>query len=222
MREPNRIRVLIVDDHPMVQDGLELFISLSAGLTCVGKASSGEEALSRCGELQPDVVLMDIVMPGMGGIAATEAIRQRFSNIQVLALTSFAEPDLVQQALKAGAIGYVLKNVRSTTLADAIRSAYERRSVMAPEATEALVEAVSRREPLVEELSERELGILILVADGHTNTAIGQRLHIAESTARFHVSNILSKLGAHNRAEAVRLAIARGLIDPKAGASDRG
>jgi NarL family two-component system response regulator LiaR len=198
----------------MVQDGLQMFISLSAGLECVGKANSGEEGLAFCDKLKPDVVLMDLVMPGMGGIAATEAIRQRYPAIQVLALTSFAEPDQVQQALEADAIGYVLKNVRAATLAEAIRSAHDRRSVMAPEATEALVQAVSRREPLVEELSERELKILGLVAEGCTNVAIAHRLHIAESTARFHVSNILAKLSAHNRAEAVRIAIARGLIKP--------
>ena len=210
-----RIWVLVVDDHPMVQDGLQLFISTSAGMECVGKANSGEEGLALCERLKPDVVLMDLVMPGMGGIAATKAIRQRYPAIQVLALTSFAEPDLVQQALEAGAIGYVLKNLRAATLAEAIRSAHDRRSVMAPEATEALVQAVSRREPMVEKLSEREVEILSLVAEGCTNEGIARRLHIAESTARFHVSNILSKLGAQNRAEAVRIAMSRGLIKPE-------
>jgi NarL family two-component system response regulator LiaR len=150
----------------------------------------------------------------MGGIEATRAIRNRYSSVQIIALTSFAEPDLVQQVLKAGAIGYVLKNVRAETLADAIRAAHDRRRVLAPEATEALVQAVQREDTGAEELSAREIAVLSLVADGLTNTEIAARLWIAESTARFHVSNILSKLGAHNRAEAVRLAIEHKLITP--------
>jgi len=212
MTPQRRIRVLVVDDHPMVQDGLRLFISLSAGLECVGQASSGEEAIVQCAQLQPDVILMDLVMPGIGGIEAIKAIRQRTNTVQIVALTSFAEPDLVQQALKAGAIGYVLKNVQATALADAIRAAADRRRVMAPEATEALVQAMQRDDLPDAELTERELAVLGLVAEGLTNSEIAARLWIAESTARFHVSNILSKLGAHNRAEAVRLAIEHGLM----------
>ena len=212
MTQQKRIRVLVVDDHPMVQDGLQLFISHSAGLEHVGQAQSGEEAIVRCEELKPDVVLMDLIMPGMGGVQAIRAIRERDRAVQIIALTSFAEPDLVQQALKAGAISYVLKNVRAEMLAEAIRAAYQRRSVMAPEATEALVRAMQREDLPEVDLSERELAVLGLVADGLTNAEIAGRLWIAESTVRFHVSNILSKLGAHNRAEAVRLAIERNLL----------
>jgi NarL family two-component system response regulator LiaR len=203
---------MVVDDHPMVQDGLQTFISLSAGLEHVGQAQSGEDAIASCAALKPDVILMDLVMPGMGGIEAIKVLRQRYSTVQIVVLTSFAEPDLVEQALKAGAIGYVLKNVRAAALADAIRAAYDRRRVLAPEATEALVQAMQRDDLAQVELSERELAVLGLVADGLTNAEIAGRLWIAESTARFHVSNILSKLGAHNRAEAVRLAIERKLI----------
>jgi NarL family two-component system response regulator LiaR len=207
-----RIRVLIVDDHPMVLDGLQLFISLSAGMECVGQAQSGEEAILLCEKLKPDVILMDLVMPGMGGIEAIKAIRRRDSGVQIVALTSFAEPEQVQQALKAGAIGYVLKNVRAAELANAIRSAQARRSVMAPEATEALVQAMHRDASVGVELSERELAVLGLIVEGLTNAEIAARLWIVESTVRFHVSNILSKLGARNRAEAVRLAIEQKLI----------
>jgi NarL family two-component system response regulator LiaR len=209
-----RIRVLIADDHPMVLDGLQLFISLSAGMECIGQATSGEEAIAFCETLQPDVVLMDLVMPGIGGIQAIQAIRARHPGVQVLALTSFAEPELVQQALKAGAIGYVLKNVRSAELADAIRSAHARRSVLAPEATEALVQAMhrDRDQPVGSDLSERELAVLALIVEGLTNAEIAARLWIVESTVRFHVSNILSKLGARNRAEAVRLALQYKLV----------
>jgi NarL family two-component system response regulator LiaR len=205
------IRVLIVDDHPMVLDGLQTFISLSADLECVGQAQNGEEAIALCETLQPDVVLMDLVMPGMGGIYAIRAIRAHNNTVQVVALTSFAEPELVQQALEAGAIGYVLKHVRASELANVIRSARSRRSVMAPEATEALVQAMHRNQPAAVELSERELAVLELVVEGLTNAEIAARLWIVESTVRFHVSNILSKLGARNRAEAVRLAFEYGL-----------
>lgn len=212
MTESESIGVLVVDDHPMVQDGLRLFMSLSQGLECVGQAQSGEEAIALCEKLKPDVVLMDLVMPGMGGIQAIKTIRQRNSAIQVIALTSFAEPDLVKQALKAGAIGYVLKNVQAAALADAIRSAHNRRTVLAPEATEALVQSLDSDDRPLEALSERELEILELIAEGLTNKAIAVRLSIAESTARFHTGNILSKLGAQNRAEAVKLAFDQHLI----------
>ena len=210
MMAQERIRVMVVDDHPMVQDGLRHFISLSSGLEYVGQAQSGEEAVSLCEALKPDVVLMDLIMPGIGGIEAIRRIRQRDTNIQFVALTSFADPELVQQALKAGAVGYVLKNVRMTELTDVIRSAQARRRVLAPEATEALVQAMDMAEQ--DDLSERELEILKLVAEGLTNTEIANRLWIAESTVRFHLGNIFSKLGARNRMEAVKVATARRLI----------
>jgi NarL family two-component system response regulator LiaR len=212
MTQARRIRVMVVDDHPIVQDGLRMLVQLSAGLEWVGQAQSGEEAIARCDEMQPDVVLMDLLMPGMGGVEAIKAIRQRRTTVQVIALTSFAEPDLVQQALKAGAISYVLKNVQAAALAEAIRAAYGRQSVMAPEATAALVQAMQRNTLDMEELSERELAVLCLIADGLTNNQIASRLSIAESTVRFHIGHIFLKLGAHNRAEAVRLAIEANLI----------
>jgi NarL family two-component system response regulator LiaR len=179
-------------------------------LEYVGQAQSGEEAVSLCEVLKPDVVLMDLVMPGIGGIEAIRRIRQQDTNIQCVALTSFADPELVQQALKAGAVGYVLKNVQMTELTDVIRSAQARRRVLAPEATEALVQAMDMAAQ--DDLSERELEILKLVAEGLTNTEIAHRLWIAESTVRFHLGNIFSKLNARNRMEAVKVATARRLI----------
>jgi len=218
MNEVDPIRVMIVDDHPIVQDGLKMVVSMSPGLSLVGQASSGEEAVSLCAAAssatRPDVILMDLIMPGMGGIEAIRRIRQAHPAIQIVALTSFAEPEQVQQALKAGAIGYLLKNVKAATLREAVRSACARRTVMAPEATEALVQAMNTRGAETNELSEREMEILKLVADGLTNAGIGERLYIAESTARFHVSNILLKLGASNRTEAVKIALERRLIKP--------
>lgn len=212
MKAQGDIRVLLVDDHPMVQDGLRHFIMLSSGLECVGQAQTGEEAITLCEQLKPDVVLMDLIMPGIGGIEAIRRIRQRDGNIQCVALTSFADPELVHQALKAGAVGYVLKNVRIGELTDAIRSAQARRRVLAPEATEALVQAMEKAESGEEDLSDRELEILKLVAEGLTNAEIAKRLWIAESTVRFHLSNVFSKLDARNRVEAVKLATARRLI----------
>jgi NarL family two-component system response regulator LiaR len=210
MTAQKRIRVMVVDDHPMVRDGLRHFISLSAGLEYVGQAQSGEEAVSLCEELKPDVILMDLMMPGIGGIEAIQRIRRQDPDVQLVALTSFADPKLVQQALKAGAVGYLLKNVGMNELTDAIRSAQARRRVLAPEATEALIQAMDMAQQ--DDLSERELEILKLVAEGLTNTEIANRLWIAEPTVRFHLGNIFSKLGARNRMEAVKLATARRLI----------
>jgi DNA-binding NarL/FixJ family response regulator len=207
-----RIRVLIVDDHPMVQDGLRLFIQMAQGLECVGLAQSGEEAIALCEQLRPDVILMDLVMPGMGGIEAIKAIRRGRPETQIIALTSFTAPELVQQALTAGAVGYLLKNVRAAELADAVRAVHNRQRVLAPEATEALVQAMQMDEYGEAQLSEREVEVLRLVADGLTNVEISTRLWIAESTVRYHISNVFSKLGARNRAEAVRLALSRRLI----------
>ncbi len=212
MTQEKRIRVMVVDDHPVVQDGLRMLVSLSAGLEWAGQAQSGEEAVAVCDDLRPDVILMDLLMPGIGGIEAIKRIRQQHSRVQIVALTSFAEPDMVQQALKAGAIGYVLKNVQAAALAETIRAAYSRQSVIAPEATAALVQAMQRDDTGKDELSDRELAVLRLVGDGLTNNQIASELSIAESTVRFHIGHIFSKLGAHNRAEAVRLAIEWNLI----------
>lgn len=210
MTAQKRIRVMVVDDHPMVRDGLRHFISMSSGLEYVGQAQSGEEAVSLCEELKPDVVLMDLMMPGIGGIEAIQRIRQQDPDVQFVALTSFADPKLVQQALKAGAAGYVLKNVNMTELTDAIRSVQARHRVLGPEATEALVQAMDMAGQ--DDLSERELEILKLVAEGLTNTEIANRLWIAESTVRFHLANVFSKLNARNRMEAVKIATAQRLI----------
>ena len=206
------IQVMIVDDHPMVRDGLKVFLSVSPGMECSGEASSGEEALDLCRAVKPDVVLMDLLMPGMGGVAAIQAIRQRLPQVRIIALTSFAEPDLVQQAIRAGAVGYLLKNMTMGDLAEAIRAAYAGRSVMAPEATAAMMQALSQPAGESIDLTERERQILSLMVDGLSNQEIAYRLVISESTARFHVSNILAKLGVNNRTMAVRTAIQLKLV----------
>lgn len=212
MSETNVIRVMVVDDHPVVRDGLKLFLTVSPDLECVGEAGSGEEALQRCAEVQPDVILMDLNLPGMDGAEATKQVRQQYPQTQVIALTSIEDKGLVQKALQAGAISYLLKNISMDMLSSAIRSAVAGQSTLSPEATQALMQAaVQPPEPEVE-LTDRELEVLALLADGLTNDAIGYRLHISPSTTRYHVSNILGKMNATNRTEAVRLAIEGNLL----------
>ena len=177
----------------------------------VAEAESGEEALRLCDEVQPDVILMDMVMPGMDGATATQAICKRHPGIQVVALTSFPEEGLVQKALQAGAISYLLKDVSADELAKAIRLAYVGRSTLAPEAVQALVHAVTHPKP-EQNLTEREQEVLSLLVKGLNNREIAERLVVSPSTARYHVSNILAKLGVTNRAEAVALALRHKLV----------
>ena len=212
MSDSKPIRVMLVDDHAVVRSGLGAFLLVYDDLELVGEAGSGEEAVRQCEQLHPDVVLMDLVMPGMDGAAATRAIRERWSDIQVLALTSFKEKELVEGALRAGAIGYLLKNVSADDLADAIRAAYEGRSTLAPEAALALIQATREPSPLGYDLTERKREVLELMTEGLSNPDIAGRLVMSRSTVKFHVSNILSKLGAASRTEAVALALQHKLI----------
>jgi NarL family two-component system response regulator LiaR len=212
MTASDPIRVLIVDDHSMVRRGLVAYLRAERDLEMVGEAGDGEEALAMCEEAQPDVVLMDLVMPRMDGAEATRAIRRRWPEMQVIALTSFQEADYVRDALQAGAIGYLLKNISGEDLADAIRSAHAGRSTLAPEAVKALVKPV-RTDPFTPgyDLTPREREVLGLLAEGLTNAQIAQRLAVSHATVKAHVSNILSKLGVSNRGEAVAVAIKHNL-----------
>lgn len=212
MTEQNRIRVMIVDDHTVVRGGLKYFLLAFDDMELIGEADSGEEALRLCSQVQPDVVVMDMVMPGMDGAEATRAIRERYPQVQVVALTSFQEEDLVQRALQAGAIGYLLKDVPADELAEAIRAAYAGRPTLAPEAAEALVHTATHPPKLGHDLTEREREVLALMIKGLNNVEIAERLVVSRSTVRFHVSNILSKLNASNRAEAVGLAVQHKMV----------
>jgi NarL family two-component system response regulator LiaR len=215
MMEANRIRVLIVDDHAVVRGGLRLFLLAFEDLELVGEASGGEKALELCAQVQPDVVLMDLVMPGMNGVETTRAIQERYPQIQVVALTSFPEEDLVNQALGAGAISYLLKNASAGELASAIRAAHVGRPTLAPEAAQALIKGRKSPGPpgLGHDLTGREREVLALMVQGMSNQAISEQLVISKSTTKFHVGHILSKLGANNRAEAAALALKHHLTD---------
>lgn len=206
------IRVMIVDDHAVVRSGLAAFLLVYDDLELVAEASSGAEALRLCANKQPHVVLMDLVMPEMDGAAATKAIKRQCPHIQVVALTSFREEELVQGALQAGAIGYLLKNVSADELADAIRAAHAGRPTLAPEATQALIHAATKPPEPHFDLTPRELEVLALVVQGLNNGEIAETLVISQSTAKFHVSSILSKLGVGSRTEATALAVQHKLV----------
>jgi NarL family two-component system response regulator LiaR len=212
MTEPTPIRVMLVDDHAVVRSGLGAFLMAFDDLSLVAEASSGEEAVAMCHRFRPDVVLMDLKMPGIDGAAATRKIREQCPEIQVIALTSFKEQELVEGALKAGAIGYLLKNVSADELADAIRSAHAGRPTLAPEAAQALIQSTRRPQTPGYDLTERELEVLALMIEGLSNPEIAERLIVSRSTVKFHVSNILSKLGAASRTEAVSLALKHDLL----------
>jgi NarL family two-component system response regulator LiaR len=206
------IRVMIVDDHTMVRRGLAAMLKVKPDLTLVGEASNGQEALQVCEAVRPDVILMDLVMPRMDGTTAIRAVRRHWPGVQVIVLTSFKDKDLVQEALQAGAISYLLKNVSSDDLAQAIRAALAGQSTLAPEATQALIQAAYQGPRPGHDLTPREREVLALMVEGLTNPEIAMRLMISASTARAHVSSVLSKLCVSNRAEAVARAFRLKLV----------
>jgi NarL family two-component system response regulator LiaR len=210
---PSRpIRVMLVDDHTMVRKGLTTFLKAFDDLELTGEAEGGIAAIKLCAQLQPDVILMDMVMPDMNGAEATRLIRQQFPNVQVIALTSFKEGDLIKNALEAGAIGYLLKDISADELAQAIRAAHSGRATLSPEAAQTLVETANQPPSPGLDLTEREREVLVLMIEGLNNTQIAVKLIVSPSTIKSHVSNILSKLGVASRTEAVTLALRNHIV----------
>lgn len=207
------IRVMLVDDHTMVRRGLATFLKVYDDLELVGEAADGETAVQLCGRILPDVVLMDMVMPDMDGVTATKKIRQQFPTVQVIALTSFKEEKLVQDALQAGAIGYLLKDISAAKLAQAIRDAHTGRSTLSPAAAQALIQATTQPPPPGHDLTEREQAVLALMVTGLNNSEIAEKLGVSPSTIKSHVSNTLSKLDVSSRTEAVALAVRYHLVE---------
>ena len=206
------IRVLLVDDHAVVRSGLSKFLMVNKDMQLVAEASDGVEAIEMAGIHTPDVILMDLMMPGMDGITATREIRRKYPNIKIIALTSFSEQNMVQGALQAGAIGYLQKNVTAVELANAIRSAYLGRMTLSSEAAEALAHSVTQSHLPGNELTERERDVLRCMVDGLNNSEIAARLVVSLGTVKFHISNIFQKLGVDSRVEAVKMAIEQKIV----------
>jgi NarL family two-component system response regulator LiaR len=208
------IRVLVVDDHAIVRKGIRALLAEVEGIEVAGEARDGEEALAQAEALRPDVVLMDLVMPGLDGIEATRAITARLPGIRILALTSFAADDKVFPAIKAGALGYLLKDSDPEELVQAIRRVHSGEPSLHPSIARKVLREVSRpakRPPTPEPLTSRELDVLRLVAQGMANQEIADQLHVSEATVRTHVSNILGKLHLANRVQATLYALREGL-----------
>ena len=213
-----KIKVLIVDDHQVVRQGLRTFLELQADVVVVGEAGDGQAAVEMARQLQPDVVLMDLVMPRLDGIAATQQVKALAPAVKVIALTSFTEDDKVFPAIQAGASSYLLKDVSPDELVEAIRAAYRGEARLHPDITRKLMEQVTRQSspaPMVtvEKLTEREVDVVRLVAQGRSNHEIAQELVISEKTVKTHISNILGKLHLDDRTQLAIYAIKTGLVD---------
>jgi two-component system, NarL family, response regulator LiaR len=209
-----RIKVMLVDDHNVVRQGLKMFLATQPDIEVVAEADNGQSALAAVAQHHPDVVLMDLVMPQMDGIATTQQIKSRYPEVEVIALTSFVEDSQVASVIKAGAIGYLLKDVQPTELAAAIRSAQRGEVHLHPEAARRLMQAIGPKEvaPIAEPLTEREIEVLRALARGESNKQIADALVVSEKTVKAHVSNILGKLGLQSRTQAVLYSLRHGMV----------
>lgn len=205
------IRILIVDDHSVVRQGLRMFLSLDPELEVIGEAGNGQEAIEMVKTLKPDVVLMDLLMPVMDGISATQIIRREHYDTEVIALTSVLEDASVVNAVRAGALGYLLKDTQADELCRAIKAAAAGQVQLSPKAAERLMREIRAPES-PEKLTERETEVLRLLATGKANKEIAAEMHISETTVKTHVSNILMKLGVPSRTQAALYAVRIGLV----------
>jgi DNA-binding NarL/FixJ family response regulator len=209
------IRVFLVDDHPVVREGLRTFLESRDGIEVVGEAGDGESAVTAIERLHPDVVLMDLVMPGMGGVAAIRRIRERVPTTRVVVLTSFASDDQVIPAVQAGAAGYLLKDVEPSGLEAAIRLVHEGEALLDPQVAGRVMQEVAHPAPGSDlaALTPREREVLGLLGRGMSNRELADTLVVSEKTVKTHVSNILMKLGLHDRTQAALLAVREGVVD---------
>jgi DNA-binding NarL/FixJ family response regulator len=216
------IRVLITDDHAVVREGLRAFLELQDGMEVVGEAADGEGAVTLAEQLAPDVILMDLVMPGLDGVGAMRALRTVAPHCRVIVLTSFLDDARLMPALEAGAAGYLLKDVAPAQLAEAIRAAHAGQTMISPTVATRLVQAIAQRAddpPATASaqtgLTRREREVLELLAEGYANKRIARELGIAEKTVKTHVGRVLAKLGVADRTQAAVLAVRAGLVGPR-------
>jgi len=208
------IRILTVDDHKVVRKGLEVFLDVFDDFLLIGEATNAKEAISMCEEIEPDVILMDLVMPDMSGTEAIQAIHEAYPDIRIIALTSFVDEDLIRNALNAGATSYIMKNTDINELANTIRLAFAGQSTLAPEAKRILIEPnTDKKTSNAHHLTKREMEILELIVSGASNRQISEKLQISLSTVKFHVSAVLSKLHVSSRTEAATYAVQNKLVD---------
>jgi len=212
MSEQATIKVVIVDDHPVVRNGIENMLLVFDDIELLGEAESGSDLLAQLQHISPDVILMDVAMPGMDGLETIRAVLAQYPEMKIVMLTTFPEGDVVREALEAGAVGFFTKNTEIDTLANAIRAAHAGQTILAPEAAAALMNTKTRSPELGHDLSKRELEVLALLVEGLSNREIAQRLSISPATVKHHVSACMSKLEATNRAQAAVLAIELQLI----------
>ena len=208
------IRVMIVDDHTIVRQGLSMLLAVDPELEVVGEAANGAQALELARQLKPDVILMDLLMPVMDGITAIKFIRQDLPDIEILALTSVLEDASVGEAIRAGAIGYLLKGSQAQELRTAIKAAAAGQVQLSPQALARLMQEMREPIPANKEFTRRELEVLSLLAQGQSNKDIAENLQVVEKTVKTHVSNILDKLGVQSRTQAALRAVQLGLVPP--------